>query len=191
MEDQFVMLPITVLFDERLKMNDKVVYSALRSYRNESKGGVVYPSRATIAKKLNCSTDTIDRSIKRLVKYEHLSYTKGSKGRANTYRFLDKNSRKGAAIQASSSRQHDRLDAATDIAVVRPQPEPENQNHKSKNVLYHGNDSCFVQPDGAIKIKTHNNQYVDYGGGDDERFHFGNLHGYEARKAALTYYADK
>ncbi len=192
MEDQFVMLPITVLFDGRLKMNDKVVYSALRSYRDESKGNAVYPSRATVAEKLNCSTDTIDRSVKRLVKHEHLSYIRGSKGRANTYQFLDRHSRKMATMQASSSQPPDRLDAATNVAEVRPQPESGNHNKKPyAHTLFHGNETSYFTSSGSIKIINFDGRHLDYSGGDDERFRFGNLHGIEALKAARANHAKR
>ncbi|MDD5760361.1 MAG: helix-turn-helix domain-containing protein [Desulfobulbaceae bacterium] len=195
-KNQFTMTPNEVVFDVSLGLGDRAIYLALRSYRNEKTQVPVYPSKATIAKRLGCSPDTVDRAIKRLEKSGHISHKKGCSGFANAYQFRDnkyEHTRTDAAIPDALERRPTRSHAEEIMAHKRLQPESYNHNYKpeSGRCLFHGKDLASVMPNGEIRIKTHTGQWVDYGGGDEEIFCFGNLRGTAARQAAIAYFKDK
>ena len=68
----FVVLPWAVLEHRSLNATDILVYCTIARFA-DSQTGQAYPSRATIASLARCSTATIDRSIKVLVKHGFLS----------------------------------------------------------------------------------------------------------------------
>lgn len=188
---QFVKAPIELIMDANLRDRDIRIYLALRSYRKERERGDVWPSRATIARRIRCSTDSIDRSITRLVNEGYISYIKGRKGRANIYQFSDRDGRSGAAILPADQR----LDTSSlneeVAAAVRHQSESVNQKYKPEKALrlFHGKDICSVADDGSIRIKVSRNLWVDWSGHDAGIFSFGEFRGEEARKEAIRRYA--
>lgn len=191
-KQQFVKAPNGLVFDTRLRSQVLRVYLALRSYRNERTLSKVFPSRSTIANRLNCSVDTVDRAIKILEKLGYIEHVRGGSGRANSYHFLDpptlKNGRMDAAMSAAQMQSHTRNSTLDITAQMRPQPERVNQNkYPDYPTLYHGRDRCFVKEDGAIRIHTKSNGWVDYSGGDDERFSYGKLLGFAAKQSAINH----
>jgi len=67
--------------------NDLLLLLALAKLRQ---GSVMYATKETLAELLNCSVDTVDRSLKRLKRLGELSWVKGSSHskRANRYQIL-------------------------------------------------------------------------------------------------------
>jgi hypothetical protein len=67
--------------------NDLLLLLALAKLRQ---GSVMYATKETLAELLNCSVDTVDRSLKRLRECGELSWVKGSSHskRANRYQIL-------------------------------------------------------------------------------------------------------
>ena len=189
-KNTFVMIPESLGFNVKLQHIDIRVYFALRSYRNETKKSRVYPSRSTLAKRIGCHLSTIHRSIKRLEALGYIEHRRGTKGRPNSYQFLIDDSSTDAIMSDALERLGERRDAGRIGAPVQHEPDPLNQTHKPEALrLYHRNDLASVADDGHIRIRIHTGQWVDYGGGDDDGFCFGNLHGPEARKAAIQRYA--
>lgn len=187
--NQFVMIPKNLGFNLNLQHVDIRVYFALRSYRDESRKSTVYPARSTLAKRIGCHPATIDRSIKRLEALGFIKHDRGRNGRANTYHFLTDSSTH-AAMAVALVQLGKRTDAEDMAAPVHPHPEPKNQTQKPEAVrLYHRSDLAIVSADGSIRIRTHTGAWVDYGGGDDDGFRFGDLRGVEARRAAVKRYS--
>jgi hypothetical protein len=191
-QKKFVKAPELMLFDLQLRPIDVRVYLVLRSYRNERTQEPVYPSKNTIAKSISCSSDTVDRSIKRLVKQCHISYVKGHTGRSNTYQFIDEvagDGRTGAAMSDARERSDNRTNADEMGAPSRHQPKSINHKHKpeEKPRLYHGKDPAYIEEDGEVTIKTLSGRvpWSHYG---VEEFRFGNLCGEMALQAARKYY---
>jgi len=193
----FVKIPSTVVFAEELLPMDIRVYLALRSYRKERISSTVWPSRKTLAKRLKCSVITIDRSIKRLCAIGCLGYIKGSENRTNIYQFyklfVKTDSIMCDAIPATPMRLISVIDDGYTTSPTLPKPESSNQNHKPEYSLrlYHGKDIASVGSDGSIRIQAHHGGWVNYGGGDEGSFRFGELQGSEARKAAVRRFAVK
>ncbi len=194
--NQFSITPNCVTFDPFLKAGDTRIYAALRSHRDEETKEPVYPAKLTIAKRLKCSEDTVARAIARLICRGHISYTKGNSMWPNRYQFTDnytEDTSSNATILDAGKRVNSRKLEQTLPAQMRHQPESLNHNHNPEESLrlYHGGDLASVIEDGSIRIKTHSGEWVNYGGGDDAGFSFGELRGIEAKNAGLMRYASK
>lgn len=187
--NQFALVPDQVTFDPYLDARDTNTYSALRSYRNEETKEPVYPSMATIAKRLGCDQDTIARSIKRLVERGHLTYEKGRRGRSNRYQFKDDYTLEDSRTCAGTIGACKRVDSLTDAeklpAPARPQPELSNHNQKPGRSfrLFYDNDPCSVKTDGTIWIIT-TNGWMLWSGHYVEAFRFGSSTGEDALREA-------
>lgn len=179
--ERFVKIPVTLIRCQEIKHVDVRVYGEIRSHCHEKTKRPAFPSRRTIANKIGCSVDTVDRSLKRLVSTGLIFRKTGFRGRANQYHFLSGREPE-LDMRPSGGKSANEL-----AATVSPQSEIENQSYKSelRNRLYHGKDLASVMCDGSIRIKTHSGQWVDYSGNDDEAFRFGVLRGSAARRAAL------
>lgn len=190
--EPFVIAPTALIRDLSLSGGwDVRIYLEIRSYYNEEEQRPTFPSRATIAKNTGCSTDVVDRAIKRLIAAGHMVKERGCTGRTNRYQFafrLSGNSRAGADIITATERSGGRTDAEEVTAQERHQPEPSNQRQKPVRAtqLFHGRDRAYANSDGSIAIVNHASERVTYGGGDDGAFRYGNLAGSEARKAAIA-----
>lgn len=184
----FVKMPLTVLFDARLKPIDVKVYGVLRSHYNEKSGNEVFPSYEALHKETNRSVDSIMRAVKNLVLCGHVQYDKGHSGRSNRYYFPDTIIRNFAGNVPASVQVPTSNNVKNISAGVRPQVESGNKNNKSDKLaqLFHGNDRAIVMnTDGLIHILIHTGQWVPYGGGADDLFVFGGLCGTDARRAAI------
>ena len=192
--EPFVIAPTALVRDRNLPGGwDVRVYLEIRSYYSEEGQQPAFPSRATIAKNIGCSTDTVDRAIKRLVKTGHLLKQSGRTRHSNRYQFpfrLSWNSRTGADMVAAGEQTGSRSDAEGVAAQERHQPESYNQRYKPERTLrlYHGSDVASVMEDRTIRIQTLQG-WVNYGGGDDAPFRFGSLLGKDALDAALKKFA--
>lgn len=184
------MIPESVVFHPSLQHIDIRLYGALRSYRNESTKSRVFPSQSTLAKRIGCCRVTVHRSIKRLEALGFIEHRRGRNGQTSKYQFLtDSNT---DATLAVALERLDSIKEATRVGTpVKHKPEPVNQNHKPEKAprLYYGNDLASVLADGSIRLRIHTGAWVDYGGGDDDGFRFGDLRGVDARRAAVKRYS--
>lgn len=119
----FAMVPeamLDVVSDRAVKL-----YAMLDRYAGEDERA--WPSRATMARRLGCSADSVDRTVKELVAggWIHVERRAGP-GKSNAYTVLDRpdtaaaGSRTGAAVQRRGSR----TGADSVAAPVRHEREP-------------------------------------------------------------------
>jgi DNA-binding MarR family transcriptional regulator len=73
------------IFIHRLTGNEFLVFNYLLSFLNK---GFIYPSKKTIAREVNLSTRTIDRTIKSLVVKGFITYKKGKRNISNQYQIV-------------------------------------------------------------------------------------------------------
>lgn len=191
------MFPDRVLQEGKgsLKPTDIWVYLALRSHYDETKQLPVFPSRKRLSELVGCSVDTIDRSVKRLTKNGFVTLESGHSGLSNRYQFVDRKPNNDSRTRAATGYATTQRDTSNDeqkvAAFVQHQSDLSNQNHQTQKTLrlYHGSDLASVQENGEIRIRTHTGSWVDYPGGDDDRFRFGGLYGKSAKNAALAAYS--
>lgn len=194
--ERFVKVPRRLIRDKQIMNTDVRVYAEIRSYINERHPVPVFPSRATIASNIGCTADTVDRSIKRLTVGGYITHEKGRRGHSNRYQFTDNfsvGSRTEAATSPAPMRPSVSIGAANLAEPMRHQGEVSNKTNKQEGSLrlFHGGDLCSIKEDGSIYAQAHHGQWLLYSGGDDDKFHFGSLHGIEAKKAAVARYSGK
>ena len=193
-QESYVKVPVALLKDTRLSSTDIRVYGVLRSFGNEAKNQPSFPSCKKVQSLAHCSKSTVLRSIKKLCSAGWIDYKRGRTGRSNEYRFL--HGSKKNAVEATelvtSVDQSCITHGHEQASRMDPQLEFNNQTNQpfGRIRLFHGDDFAFVQPNGDIRIKTHNERWVDYGGGDDDRFRFGEYTGREARMRAVAHFSN-
>lgn len=180
---KFVKVPLCVLMDKYLSKTAIVIFCGIRSFGDYGDGSNCYPSQNTLAKRLHTSTSTIKRAIQVLKGRGHVKWVSGKRGRANEYTFCDQGS-----PMSDTRFTHARLSGSRLNHHREPDTEKHYQGGRKKRVLYHGGDRCFINEDGDIRIFSNAGAWVDYGGGDDDAFTFGDIHGVNAKHAAISHF---
>lgn len=170
--------PIKVLSASDLSPMDKFVYGVLDSFSDGKTGESCFPSYTAIANRAKVSVSTVKVSIKRLRNSGYLSWIRGKKGMANLYLLL---ATYGPSVTHGGVTSNLKIGSRM---TYHQEPTTKNYDPPVRDVLFHGNDRCFVKDDGSIRIHNRNGEWVDYGGGDEGAFRFGELRGAEARRAA-------
>lgn len=176
MTKPFTKIPNHILFNPDLKPSEKMVYAAIRSFSDGKTAKNAFPSREKVASKLNIDPRTVDRAKRALRAAGVLNWKKGGKSTSNRYDFMEDS-------ETPVSHQHDKSVLSTPTKMSHYQ-EPDTKNYLPRGALFHRSDKCWVKEDG-IRIKTHTGEWMDYGGGDDEGFRYGNLIGKKALEAAI------
>lgn len=185
-KEGFVKYPRCVLYDLSLTTTEKDVYCAIRSHRQEKTGVMFNPSRQKVADLLGHSLATVKRAIKKLQVNGHITWKRGGTGRANSYQFHCKDGAIREPIAGSPVNPSGVTSEPSTGSSASHLQEPNNLNKKRRGLFFE-KDPAKVLPDGTVLIHVpHQQRWAPYGGGDDDKFRYGDLTGTLARQTAIA-----